>query len=412
MRSTDSGPSPYYGEAVAKGEPAILPVSINPSPQFVVKVTKYCNLRCDYCYEFPHLGDKARMGLEQLRLLFENIKRSIAELAVEDINFIWHGGEPLLVPVEFYEQLGRIQKDVFGTQFSCKNTVQTNLTVLTARHIELLRGGFFDDIGVSFDVYGDQRIDTRGKSRTDAVRANMQTLLDNQIEFAAIAVLTKATLSYVRHIYRFFDQLKLRHRILAFYKSADRAQAQRHGLDFDELVGAYKEIFHEWLASERSTGVDPIDDYLHYAVRYVTGQNNDRYDRSKSDRVLIIDVNGDVFNNIESYEPQFRYGNLFRSPLSEVMASDARRRSIALSENRMQRFCQQCPYLGSCPGSFVADATDVERKILQAHGCPVRALLDHIIDVFQRTDLQELLVRTYAEAAGASAKENAALSVA
>ncbi|TMJ35754.1 MAG: radical SAM protein [Alphaproteobacteria bacterium] len=167
------------------------PRSISPSPQFVVKVTKYCNLRCDYCYEFPHLGDKSRMRLEQLRLLFENIKRSIAELAVEDINFIWHGGEPLLVPLEFYEQLALIEKDVFGSQFSCKNTIQTNLTVLTARHIKFLREGFFDDIGVSFDVYGDQRIDTSGKSRTDAVRANMQTLLDNQIEFAAIAVLTK-----------------------------------------------------------------------------------------------------------------------------------------------------------------------------------------------------------------------------
>ena len=93
------------------------------------------------------------------------------------------------------------------------------------------------------------------------------------------------------------------------------------------------------------------------------------------------------------------------------MASDARGRSIALSENRMQRFCQRCPYFGSCPGSFVADATDVERKILQAHGCPVRALLDHIVDVFERTDLQELLLRTY-EPAGASAKENSALNVA
>ncbi len=377
----------------------------------MVKVTKYCNLRCDYCYEFPHLGDKSRMRLEQLRLLFENIKRSIAELAVEDINFIWHGGEPLLVPLEFYEQLALIEKDVFGSQFSCKNTIQTNLTVLTARHIKFLREGFFDDIGVSFDVYGEQRIDTRGKSRTDAVRANMQTLLDNQIEFAAIAVLTKVNLSYVRHIYRFFDELNLHHRILAFYKSADRAQAQRHGLDFDELVGAYKEIFHEWLASERATCVDPIDDYLHYAVRYVTGQNNDRYDRSKSDRVFIIDVNGDVFNNIESYEQEFCYGNLFRSPLSELMASDARGRSIALSENRMQHFCQRCPYFGSCPGSFVADATDVERKMLQAHGCPVRALLDHIIDVFQRTDLQELLLKTY-KPASASAKENSALNVA
>src|SRR5437867_2189268 len=84
----------------------------------MAKGTKYCNLRLHYCYEFPDLGDKSRMRLEPHRLLFENIKRSIAELAVEDINFIWHGGEPLLVPLEFYEQLALIEKDVFGSQFS------------------------------------------------------------------------------------------------------------------------------------------------------------------------------------------------------------------------------------------------------------------------------------------------------
>jgi uncharacterized protein len=394
------------------GSPQSAPTSINASPQFVVKVSKYCNLRCDYCYEFPHLGDKARMGLEQIQLAFQNIESSITHLAVEDINFIWHGGEPLLIPIEFYEQVALAEKDVFGTEFSCKNTVQTNLTVLTDRHLEFLKGGFFEDIGVSFDVYGDQRIDTKGKPRTDAVRAHMQKLLDHQIHFAAIAVLTRATLPNVKQIYRFFDELNLRHRILAYYKSADSGQAQRHGLDFGELVGAYKDIFHEWLASDQATSVDPIDDYVHFAVRHVTGRNNDRYDRSKSDRVFIIDVNGDVFNNIEPYEREFCYGNLFHSLLSDIVTSEGRARSIALSQDRMQRFCHRCPYFGSCPGTFVADATNVEREILRAHGCPVRRVLDHIVDVFERTDLQGLLVRTCTEAAHASAKENSALSVA
>ena len=42
-------------------------MAINASPQFVLKISKYCNLRCDYCYEFPHLGDKARMAASSER---------------------------------------------------------------------------------------------------------------------------------------------------------------------------------------------------------------------------------------------------------------------------------------------------------------------------------------------------------
>ena len=386
-------------------------MAIDTSPQFVFKVSKYCNLRCDYCYEFPYLGDKVRMSLDQIRAAFQNIKSSVTELAIGKADFIWHGGEPFLIPLEFYEDVNLIQKDIFGTELKYINSVQTNLTVLTQRHIDFLERGFFEDIGVSFDVCGDQRIDTAGRSRTDLVRANIHKLIDHQIRFCAIAVLARHALPSIKRIYQFFDELGIDHRILAYYRSVSSKQAQRHGLDFAELVGAYKDVFHEWLASERATPVDPIRDYVRYAIRYVTGVDNHRYDRSISERVFVIDVNGNVFNVVESYEPEFCYGNLFSSSFREIAVSERRVRSIALSRDRMQRFCYQCPYFGNCPGIFVANATSVERQILEASGCPVRAVIDHILDVFQRADLNDFILESYAPDDDASATAHPAMSV-
>jgi uncharacterized protein len=389
-----------------------LTMAISTSPQFVVKVSKYCNLRCDYCYEFSHLGDMTRVSLDQIGAAFQNIENSVNEAAIERADFIWHGGEPFLVPLKFYEQVNLIQKDVFGGEFKYRNSVQTNLTVLTDRHIEFLKSGFFQDIGVSFDVYGDQRVDTKGKSRTETVRANIRKLIDHRIDFRAIAVLARDTLPSIRQVYRFFDNLDIEHRILAYYRSASGQQAQRHGLDFDELVGAYEDIFHEWLASARATPVDPIKDYVRYAVQHVTGIDNDRYDRSTSERVFIVDVNGDVFGVAESYEPEFCYGNLFRAPFREIAASEGRVRSIALSRERVQRFCHRCPYFGNCPGAFVANATRVEREVLEESGCIVRAVLDHMIDLFTRTDLKDFILERYKGKADTSVRERPALSVA
>ena len=373
----------------------LLSMSISSSPQIVIKASKYCNLRCNYCYEFPHLGDKARMSLSDVRALFENIRNSIDEFAIEHIDFVWHGGEPLLIPLDFYEQVAQIEKEVLGSECSYINAVQTNLTVLTGRHIELLKSGFFQDIGVSFDVHGGQRVDTKGELRTDAILANLQKLVDHQISFGAIAVLARYTLPKIKEIYKFFDDLHVTCRMNAFYRSAGNEQATRHGLDFDELVDAYKVLFHEWLASDSATTVEPIDDYVHYAVSHVTGSPGYRFDRSEGERVFVIDVNGDVYNVLETYDPEFRYGNLFRAPLSEIVASEARRRSNMLSNERMQRFCQQCPYFGACPGAFVANATDMERKLLDARGCPVRPVIDHIIDVFERSDLKDFILESY-----------------
>jgi uncharacterized protein len=372
-------------------------MAIDTCPQFVFKVSKYCNLRCGYCYEFPYLGDTSHMSLDQIRAAFQNIKNSTNDLPFENVDFLWHGGEPLLIPLEFYNQVNFLQKEIFGTQLKYRNSVQTNLTILADRHIKFLKGGFFDDICISFDVYGEQRIDKKGRSSAETVRANLRKLTEHQISFRAIAVLARDTHPHVKQVYQFFDDLEIEHRVLAYYRTTGGKQAQRHGLNFEELVGAYKDLFHQWLASERATTVHPIKDYVRFAVKHVTGVSSDRYDRS-IERVFIVDVNGDVFNVIESYEREFCYGNLFRSPLLSIVHSEGRHRSIELSRERMHRFCHRCEYFGNCPGTFVAHATSVERKVLETSGCPVRAVLDHIVDVFRRTDLQDYILENYAAA--------------
>ena len=156
--------------------------------------------------------------------------------------------------------------------------------------------------------------------------------------------------------------------------------------------------------------MDPISDYVRYAIRHVTGVDNDRYDRSTSERVFIIDINGDIFNVVESYEPEFRYGNLFTSPFHEAVASPERNRSVALSRQRLERFCHHCPYFGNCPGIFVANATSVERKVLETSGCPICHMLDYIIDVFKQTDLNDFILESH-KTAESPAKTHPALSV-
>ena len=316
-----------------------------------------------------------------------------------------------LIPLEFYEQVNSVQKDVFGTEIKYGNCVQTNLTVLTDRHIEFLKGGFFGGVGVSFDVHGDQKVDKKGRSSTETVRANMRKLIEHRIDFRAIAVVTRDSHPHIGQTYQFFDDLEIEHRILPYYKSVGSDQAERHGLTFKELVGAYKDVFQEWLASERATPVHPIKDYVGYAVQHITGIDNDRYDRSTAERVFMLDVNGDVFNVPECYEAEFRYGNLFSSPLRQITESDGRMRSIALSEERMQRFCHHCPYFGSCPGTFVANATSVERALLEGSGCPVRAMLDHVVDVFTRTDLKDYIIASHEASKDKSETNYPALSV-
>jgi uncharacterized protein len=365
---------------------------------FVVKISKFCNLRCSYCYEFDELGLRRKMSLIELRAFFTNVRNSVREFDRKQINFIWHGGEPLLIPLEYYERIGDIQREVLDDVIDYKNMVQTNLTVLTERQIEFLREHrfFSSSIGVSFDVYGDQRLDTRGRLRTDTVLANMQRLRDAKITFGAITVLARNTLSRVQEIYRFYDSLGISVRFLPFYQSASDSQIAQHSLSYDEITSAFKNLFDWWLESESATKVIPLNDYLRYALAVTSGIKHGTYQPYEDENVFLVDTDGATFGVAETYAPERQYGNVFTQDFGDIVKSPSRAHVVQQSKGRMAQYCARCPYLGYCPGIFAAEASLEQRRMMADKGCPVRELIRHIVE---RLDDAGLVAKIAAEGA-------------
>ena len=375
--------------------------------QFVVKISKYCNLRCTYCYEYRELGNKQRMSLDQLRRFFENVAEYASSNHLDSVNFIWHGGEPFLISLDYFEEIRFAQDEIFAGVTHFNNSVQSNLTVLTERHIASLKEGkVFGGIGVSFDVYGDQRVDTRGKLKTDLVVANMQKLIDNGIRFGAIAVLARNTLAHAQEIYRFYDRLGIESRFLPFYMSAFGEQVSRHSLTHQEITATLKGLFSAWAASETASPVEPISEYIGYAVSHIAGSPKHTYDKLADECVYIVDLDGGTWGVGEAYDPAYRHGDVFEEPLGAVLVSPGRQRAVREAEERMGAYCKRCPYFGSCPGYFVGDATPEQQRLLAEAGCPVKEVIDHIIDELDKTGIRDALLAT-----GVQRIENPALQV-
>lgn len=376
--------------------------------QFVVKISKYCNLRCGYCYEYNELNDRRRMSLASLRHMFEAAARHAEAYGLDSVSFVWHGGEPLMVPLQFYEAIYDLQREIFGDRVAFWNSLQTNLTVMTDRHLACLKEArLFRGLGVSFDVLGDLRVDTRGQTRTDTILMNIQRLLDAGIRFGAIAVLARGTLPYLRDIYRFYDQLGIESRFLPYYMSADAAQIGGHALDHGEITAALKQLFDAWMTSEVATPVDPIGEYVDYALAHLSSGPRRVYDKAQDEFVLLVNVDGGVWGVAEAYDERYRYGNIFVHEIQEIMNSQSRQRALGDSEARMQRHCKICPYFGHCPGYFAGDATPEQQRLLAGAGCPVREVLDHVVNRLTASGVPEAVA-----ALGRHAVANPALTVA
>ena len=73
----------------------------------VLKVASLCNLNCTYCYMY-NLGDETFknqpkfMSNETVDSIIENVKNHCKKHALSTFEFIFHGGEPMLISMDFY----------------------------------------------------------------------------------------------------------------------------------------------------------------------------------------------------------------------------------------------------------------------------------------------------------------------
>ncbi len=174
-------------------------------PLIVLQPTTFCNIDCKYCY----LPDRSKTR----RMSFEVVRRVATEAFTSpvfegEIVFLWHLGEPLSVPVEFYQEAFRdIAKIAADSNRAYVHSFQTNGMLLDADWISLIRR-FDVRIGVSLDgpafIHDRQRVMRGGKGTHQAVMRGVRLLQDNGIPFGVIAVLTEFSLAHADAFFTFF----------------------------------------------------------------------------------------------------------------------------------------------------------------------------------------------------------------
>src|SRR5262245_66696497 len=67
----------------------------------VLQPTPFCNIDCSYCY-LSNRGSAERMSLATLDLACRRVFESA--FLGRELEVAWHGGEPLTVPLAWYEE--------------------------------------------------------------------------------------------------------------------------------------------------------------------------------------------------------------------------------------------------------------------------------------------------------------------
>jgi uncharacterized protein len=353
--------------------------------QFVVKTSKFCNLRCRYCYEYPELGDRRTMSREDLQRMYRSIAEyygnCVADAPVE-IDFVWHGGEPLLVDPDYYWRTFDDQTRIFDdARLTVSNAVQTNLTLIDERRLQLLREGF-DTVGVSLDLFSKLRVNQAGRDLQPTVLRHMDVLADSGIAFSCITVLSRANRPHLERIFRFFAESRISFRLLPVFDGAEAAQNAEVGLSEEEILDAYIALFELWLESDAAISIEPISAHVAGVISALTDARGGNivhrpYDKRDWEPIYLVNTDGQIYCYADAYDPAKAHGSLFNQPMAALIEGSRHLSAIAEAEARMATGCADCRHHGTaCTGYPMAEESPARSE--KSRCIRERGILDHI----------------------------------
>lgn len=118
----------------------------------ILKATEKCNSNCYYCDVVRKEKTGASMPLEVLETVFARSNEFLEAKPGEQVEIIWHGGEPLLLGPGYFQSALEIQERLCpATEDRISHSIQTNMTCFTEEFVEVFRRLGITSVGTSFD---------------------------------------------------------------------------------------------------------------------------------------------------------------------------------------------------------------------------------------------------------------------
>lgn len=170
-----------------------------------------CNLACDYCYylEKSNLYKQQSHRIMTDELLERFIKEYIEAQTMNEVLFTWHGGEPTLRPLSFYQKAVALQQK-YARGRRIDNALQTNGTLLTDEWCRFLKANNWL-VGISIDgpaeFHDRYRRDKRGEPSFEKVMNGIRLLQKHGVEWNAMAVVNRYNADHPKAFYDFFKRI-------------------------------------------------------------------------------------------------------------------------------------------------------------------------------------------------------------
>ena len=321
--------------------------------QIVLNLTHNCNLNCNYCY---YKDEMSRYPGYMTKETLEIIIQKVGDSSYNHFVFNLHGGEPLTLSIQYFEELLELQKKYLANK-KYSNSIQTNGSLIKNGIIDLIKTSNVtkDTLSLSISLDGNieihdyNRIDRNGNGSYKDVIKGIKILSNNEISFSVISVLTDRTMLYLQEYYSFFKSIRGMN-ILNFSFNEEDGKLN---LRKDNLSIMLSNLFSLWVEDSTAT----FDILLFSStIKNILGQKKKKiwgpcffadlcYDKSS---IISISPQGTV--SLCDSATDLIIGNILTDSIDSLFAKKGIRKFYAQEEYNKRDSCYYCKWYNICHG--------------------------------------------------------------
>jgi uncharacterized protein len=349
------------------------------TPQGIHVVAKpigpICNLNCEYCFYLEKQAlfatdEKYRMSDKVLSAFITNYITSQPTPVVE---FVWQGGEPTLLGIDFFKKVIELQGS-FARQKKITNSLQTNGTLLADQWCDFLKKHNFM-VGISLDgpkeIHDRYRRDGKGSGTFDRVMQGLKLLQKYKVEYNVLACVAHDTAKHPLEVYRFFrdegvefiqftpivermpdarsSQLGLR---LAGPAALDKEAPETQVTPWTVVPEEYGDfliaVYEEWVRHD--VGKIFVMNFEWALNAWIGNPSPVCIHAEKCGRSVVLEHNGDVYACDHCVYPEYKLGNIATDNLLQMVGKSVESGFGITKETALPRCCRECEVLTACRG--------------------------------------------------------------
>ncbi len=343
----------------------VLPKSNRKIFVVIAKPTRVCNAHCTYCSSPPleEMGEswEPEWNINTFKLFFDKVFPHMEDGAT----WIWHGGEPMLMGVDFYKEsyeyaLSKMREYKKTVYFS----MQSNMLGYNEKWKDVFLNVFGGSLSSSFDPDEKNRtIKGNWENYSRIFKRSLDNMMDDGFMPMVIGVYKEENAHMMNKMYDWSLSRGDKSFPLRFNYCVPTG---RQG-DTGELISAETyannliEVYNRWIKDSPNFTITPLDQMLKKTIGQ-DGEGHCPWTRSCGGRFINIEPNGEVYNcsDFSDLESKYCFGNLHSDSIEKILTSqpaiDIKRR-----KNKIPTSCMSCEHFTECEGGCARDSVLYQR---------------------------------------------------